>query len=207
MNGLLSTKWNWTKRNQNIWSLTLLMTGNSTQGCQLKSITFSKTRDQIARCLDNRWSKGVQKHLKTCQKLLCKNVNFKKTQSIPGANKWLIYVLYIRSMLEQWTMSCSVVLLTNSRWRKKAWKSTKGCLKIDTGWWLQRLITSIQTLSERRTQLCLKFAKKSVKNGSLKDLFQPNTDSHHEKFHITFAKTDRLKNYAIPFMQRLLNTK
>ena len=80
------------------------MTGNSTQGCQLKSRTFSKTRDQIARCLDNRWSKVVQKHLKNCQKFLCKNVNFKKTQSIPGANKWLSYVLYIRSMLEQWAV-------------------------------------------------------------------------------------------------------
>ena len=70
-----------------------------------------------------------------------------------------------------------------------------------------RSITAIQTLNERRKQLCLKFAKKSVKNGSLKDLFQPNTDSHHEKFHVTFAKTDRLKNSAVPFMQRLLNTK
>ena len=63
------------------------------------------------------------------------------------------------------------------------------------------------SISERRKQPCLKFAKKSVKNGSLKDLFQPNTDSHHEKFHVTFAKTDRLKNSAIPLMQRLLHTK
>ena len=44
-------------------------------------------------------------------------------------------------------------------------------------------------------------------NGGLKDLIPPNTSGDHEKFHVTFAYTDRSKKSAIPFLQRLLNTK
>ena len=68
-------------------------------------------------------------------------------------------------------------------------------------------MTNMETLGERRKQLCLQFAQKAVKSENFKDLFPLNTSSHHEKYRVTFAKTDRLKNSAIPYMQRLLNYK
>ena len=133
-----------------------------------------------------------------------------KAFQVPTNDLVNIYVLYIRSRLEQSAVVWHSSLTLGEE--KELERVQKVALRLILGNDYQdydqaRSITAIQTLNERRKQLCLKFAKKSVKNGSLKDLFQPNIDSHHEKFHVTFAKTDRLKNSAIPFMQRLLNTR
>ena len=73
------------------------------------------------------------------------------------------------------------------------------------------LSTDLETLNSRRTRLCLTFARKCVKNEKTCKMFplNPRTDTfntrHKEKYFVTHANTSRLKNSAIPYMQRLLN--
>ena len=57
--------------------------------------------------------------------------------------------------------------------------------------------------------LARRFPSKCTRNDRFQDLF-PLNDNHigarnEEKFPVIFASTDRLKNSAIPAMQRLLN--
>ena len=121
-----------------------------------------------------------------------------------------IYVLYIRSRLEQsavvWNSSLNQgEIIELERVQKVAFRLILGSDYINYQNALE--MTNMETLSERRKQLCLKFAQKAVKSENFKDLFPLNTSSHHEKYRVIFAKTDRLKNSAIPYMQRLLNYK
>ena len=65
---------------------------------------------------------------------------------------------------------------------------------------------NLQTLSGRRENLCLKFAKKCIKHEKAKDLFPLNLDHRNkDKYKVQFARTDRLKDSSIPQLQRLLN--
>ena len=72
-------------------------------------------------------------------------------------------------------------------------------------------VTGLETLKSRRNKLCLSFAKKCTKSELTNDIFPLNTNlantRNPEMFHVTPAKTERLKNSAIPYMQRLLNDK
>ena len=69
----------------------------------------------------------------------------------------------------------------------------------------------LQPLTERREELCLKFAKKCLRNNKVKDMFPLSEKPHlmdlrnSEKYVVKHANTERLKKSAIPFMQRLLN--
>ena len=70
---------------------------------------------------------------------------------------------------------------------------------------------NLDSLKDRRNALCLKFAQKCLKNDKTKSMFPLSEENHHytriqEKFKVKHANTDRLKNSAIPQMQRLLNT-
>ena len=71
--------------------------------------------------------------------------------------------------------------------------------------------TGLSTLSERREQLSLKFAKKCIKNDRTKEMFPLNTVSHDiwrrkaEKYFVQPAKTERLAKSTIPYLQRQLN--
>ena len=60
-------------------------------------------------------------------------------------------------------------------------------------------------LSDRREKLSLKFAQKCTNNALTSDLFPLNNERNKEKYKVTFANTDRLKNSAVPYLQRLLN--
>ena len=60
-------------------------------------------------------------------------------------------------------------------------------------------------LSDRREKLCLKFAENCVNNELTADLFPLNPANMREKYRVKFAHTDRLKNSAVPYLQRLLN--
>ena len=58
--------------------------------------------------------------------------------------------------------------------------------------------------------ICLRFAKKSLKHPKVSKMFprNPNYDPrlrNSEKFQVKFANTNRLKNSAIPSLQRMLN--
>ena len=69
----------------------------------------------------------------------------------------------------------------------------------------------MDTLSNRREQLCLQFAKKCLKNPRLTHLFPLSNKNHQmktrntEKYAVQFANTSRLQDSAIIYMQKLLN--
>ena len=143
-------------------------------------------------------------------RLLHKLVEF----GVPVPDLVNIYVLYVRSILEQ---SCQVwnssLTLENSQNLERVQKtSLKIILKSDYNTYRNALeLTSLTTLSERRSKLCLNFAKKCLKNPEMKQMFplNPNKEAldtrFREKFKVDNSRTDRHKNSAIPNMQRLLN--
>ena len=51
------------------------------------------------------------------------------------------------------------------------------------------------------------FAVKCTKNERFKDLFPLNNPQNNDKYTVKFAHTNRLRDSAIPAMQRLLNKK
>ena len=69
----------------------------------------------------------------------------------------------------------------------------------------------IDSLNDRRRKLCLSFAKKSLKNEKVKNMFSTNKSRHHmktrtrKKFHEQISKTKRYHKSAIPYMTRILN--
>ena len=69
--------------------------------------------------------------------------------------------------------------------------------------------TGLEALAEKRQKLCFNFAKKCVRNEATAWMFPEKcqlVDTRYpEKFCVTKAKTDRLGNSAIPYMQKLLN--
>ena len=68
----------------------------------------------------------------------------------------------------------------------------------------------LQSLKERREELCLEFAK-CTKTQKVKHIFPLRKKNHdmdirnEEKFIVKYAHTERLRNSAVPYMQRLLN--
>ena len=73
------------------------------------------------------------------------------------------------------------------------------------------LTLQLETLESRRKTLSLSFAKRSLADGKLRDLF-PLTRKDHDmktrkenKFHVTHAHTERYKKSPIITMQKLLN--
>ena len=162
---------------------------------------------------DLKWDQNTARLVKKANKrmiLLRKLAEF----NAPIKDLIHIYILYIRSILEQscvvWNSSlsekniqdlervqkCAVKIITKRN--KMSYK--KILLKLD-----------LQDLQDRRNYLCENFAIKSLKNGSMNDLFTKNTKNHNmntrhsEKFHICHSNTERLKKSAIPQMQRTLN--
>ena len=69
----------------------------------------------------------------------------------------------------------------------------------------------LESLSERRELLCLKFAQKCVKNNKTKNMFPLNNKYHNmntrntDKYQVQHANTGRLKDSSIIYMQNLLN--
>ena len=68
---------------------------------------------------------------------------------------------------------------------------------------------NLQTLEQRRKYLCLNFAKSSIENKTLNDLFPENDQTrktrHTEKYKVSYANTDRMRKSSIIYMQNLLN--
>ena len=125
-----------------------------------------------------------------------------------------IYVLYIRSLLEQ---SCTV---WNSGLTQEDSENLERVQKSALRIILQENFTTyesalikldIESLAERREFLCLQFAKKCTTNPKMKQFFQPNDKIHpmetrfQELYEVQHANTGRLQNSPIIYMQRLLN--
>ena len=65
---------------------------------------------------------------------------------------------------------------------------------------------NLESLSDRRSSLCLKFAKRSVKHDKAKELFPFNLDPRNtDVYKVQFARTSRLRDSSIPQLQRALN--
>ena len=125
-----------------------------------------------------------------------------------------IYVSYIRSILEQ---SCTVwhssLTLEDSQDLERVQKSAMRIILKDQYHSYEQALETLMLakLSERREKLCLKFAKKSAENPLTCDLFPLNEAEgletrNQDKYKVQFANTDRLKDSAVPYLQRLLNT-
>ena len=69
----------------------------------------------------------------------------------------------------------------------------------------------LATLEERRESLCLNFALKAIGNEKTKHMFPLKNlknkiqTRNFEMFEVQKANTDRLRNFAMIYMQRLLN--
>ena len=74
---------------------------------------------------------------------------------------------------------------------------------------LQKL--DLDNLHDRRTLLCLNFARKSCKNPKTSDMFPRNQKQHNmetrnpEDFQVQHANTERLLKSSIIYMQNLMN--
>ena len=125
-----------------------------------------------------------------------------------------IYVLYIRSILEQschvWHSSLTLEITTDLERVQK--NSLKIILQQEYSTYEKALEhLNIDSLFDRRNSLCLKFAKKCLKTKQVSNIFPLNNAEYNletrnrEKYKVTYARTDRLKNSAIPFMHGQLN--
>ena len=126
-----------------------------------------------------------------------------------------IYILYIRSLVENsavvWHSSLKISdIKAIERIQKVALKII---LKEDYLDYIHALkITGLPSLHQRREMLCKKFAVNCIKNVKTCHMFPLNQQRNivntrnSEKFFVQPARTNRLQNSAIPYMQRLLNS-
>ena len=123
-----------------------------------------------------------------------------------------IYILYIRSVVEQ---SAVVWHSSITKGEQKDLERTQKValriiLKDDYTCYTEALkLTGLDTLTARRTKLCLNFARKCKKSDQTSGMFPLNAKAvntrHHETYYVTPARTNRLAKSSIPYMQRLLN--
>ena len=66
-------------------------------------------------------------------------------------------------------------------------------------------LVGLESLHERREQLCLRFAKKCLKMENYKKLFPVRKENHTEKYLVKYMNTERYMKSAIPAMIRALN--
>ena len=125
-----------------------------------------------------------------------------------------MWILFCRSVLEQscvvWGTSLTQENIENLERTQKTFAKTVLKEKYkDYDNALTHL--NLDSLESRRKQMCLKFAKKGIKNNTLNDLFQVNDKLHNMKtrednvYKVNFANTDRLKNSSVICMQNWLN--
>ena len=132
--------------------------------------------------------------------------------AVPVSDLVEVYILYIRSVLE----SSAVVWHSSlTGWQEMEIErvqkvSLKIILKKDYENYEQAMKScGLTSLKQRRTNLCLAFAKKCVSSERNKHLFPLRQHAYDvrnpQKYVVTKCNTDRLRNSAIPYMQRLLN--
>ena len=125
-----------------------------------------------------------------------------------------IYILYIRSVLE---FNCQVwhfSLAEDDRMHIERVQKVacRLILQAEYDGYEKALKTlQLESLDSRRSSLCLRFAKKCSMNPKSSSMFPAKPNSGYrlrkpDKFYVQPARTSRLKNSAIPQMQRLLNS-
>ena len=125
-----------------------------------------------------------------------------------------LYILYVRSILEQ---SCVVwnssLTCENSSDLERV---QKAAVRIIMGKNFENyedalVRVNLPKLSDRRNELCLKFAKKCTQNEKTQSMFPLKRKLHEmeirnsEEYQVNHANTEPMKKSAIPNMQRILN--
>ena len=125
-----------------------------------------------------------------------------------------IYILYIRSLLEQ---SCTVwhsgLTAENSEDLERIQKCALKIILQDAYNSYESALSmlDLESLDERRERLCLQFAKKCLGHEKMKNLFPLNQKTHpmltrfNELYQVNNAHTGRFQNSPVIYMQRLLN--
>ena len=125
-----------------------------------------------------------------------------------------VYILFIRSLLEQSAVVWHSSLTEDNR--NDLERIQKTACKIILGdqfkHYEQALLQlDLDNLHDRRTLLCLNFARKSCKNPKTSDMFPRNYKNHKmetrspEEFQVQHANTERLLKSSIIYMQNLMN--
>ena len=125
-----------------------------------------------------------------------------------------IYILFIRSMLEQSaTVWHSSLTEENASDLERVQKSAVKVILDQkyNGYQNGLAQLGLENLRERRENICLEFARKCVKNKKLDHMFPKNVNNHSmetrnkETYLVQHANTERLQKSAIIHMQKLLN--
>ena len=125
-----------------------------------------------------------------------------------------IYIMYVRSILEHSATLWHSSLSKENRDDLERVQKTASRIILGERFrtYKQALqLLDLQTLDQRREQLCLTFAKRASKHPKFKHFFPLNQKSHQmntrnvEKFKVQHAHTDRLKKSTIIYMQNILN--
>ena len=132
--------------------------------------------------------------------------------NLPTQEMLDIYILFIRSILESSAVvwHSSITKCEQMEIERVQKVALRIILNSDYESYEQALeLTGLQTLDDRRTALCKKFALQCVKNEKTRSMFPLNPSTvdtrNHEKYFVQPATTNRLRDSAIPYMQRLLN--
>ena len=177
----------------------------------LETITETKLLGTVITS-DLKWHNNT--HMITCKayKRMCILQNLSKFK-VPLEDMIVIYILYIRSVLEQncqvWHYSLSIDDSTSlERVQKVACRIILKDKYLSYEHALE--LCELETLQERRKKLCLKFAKKCTQHPQAASMFPLNKQDNYstrfrEKYYVQPASTERLKNSAIPQLQRALN--
>ena len=162
---------------------------------------------------DLKWERNTEEIVKSCNK---------RMRILHEASKFtgkmsdlkIIYTMYIRSKLDS---SCVV---WHSSLTEKQTNSLERCQKAALKVILKNNYKSyedalqmlnLDSLHERRRKQCLKFAKDCIRNEKMRKLFPINVKNsemetrHKQTYQVNKAYTERYRNSAIPYMQRLLN--
>ena len=125
-----------------------------------------------------------------------------------------IYILFVRSQLEQSAVVWSSSLTEQNK--ADIERVQRSALKVILGSSYESYQKSLdtlnlETLKERRHNLCLRFAIKCTKNPISQKMFPLKKKKHNmevrnmEKYEVQHANTDRLRKSAIINMQNMLN--
>ena len=125
-----------------------------------------------------------------------------------------IYILQVRSKLEQSAMLWHFGLSQKNR--NQLERVQKSALRVILGKRYTSYkdalkLLNIESLEDRRSSLCLKFAKNCLKVDKLRKMFPKSSTLHEmkkrkaESFIVNRTLTERYLNSAIPQMQRMLN--
>ena len=124
-----------------------------------------------------------------------------------------IYILYIRSLVEQnvavWSSTITQEEIEDIERVQKV--ALRIILKESYATYDSALgHLGLETLHTRRRGLCLRFAKRCLKNEKTASMFPTNPGYNlrvrdSEMYQVKFANNNRLRDSSIPYLQRLLN--